>query len=251
MRRAKLEGRHIGRNALVLDRAAILRDRQQGHSLASWRRATWSAAPHPTPCSSTKSPLVQKGCRDRPPKPHGIKDRIRFPLRRQSSPTPRLKTDWPFAETAAIGVPGRHQYDWSPHSCTGRVRSESGFSENRINNLADLGTFPHRGVVEIQGLGEKLSLELSNLRNIDWRKIAEALIDIGLVPGSRHRDWNLITESGIEGRRRNARLAGPILLSVPKTSSMSALGCYRRLRANVQWSVNRTQSRCRRETISL
>jgi hypothetical protein len=121
-----------------------------------------------------------------------------------------------------MGVPGRHQYDWSPHSCTGRVRSESGFSENRINNLADLGTFPHRGVVEIQGLGEKLSLELSNLRNIDWRKIAEALIDIGLVPGSRHRDWNLITESGIEGRRRNARLAGPILLSVPKTSSMSA-----------------------------
>ena len=32
MRRAKLEGRHIGRKALVLDRAAILRDRQQGHS---------------------------------------------------------------------------------------------------------------------------------------------------------------------------------------------------------------------------
>jgi DNA invertase Pin-like site-specific DNA recombinase len=27
------EGRHIGRKALVLDRAAILRDRQQGHSL--------------------------------------------------------------------------------------------------------------------------------------------------------------------------------------------------------------------------
>src|ERR1039458_2004456 len=33
MRRAKFEGRHIGRKALVLDRAAILRDRQQGHSL--------------------------------------------------------------------------------------------------------------------------------------------------------------------------------------------------------------------------
>ena len=29
MRRAKLEGRHIGRRALVLDRAAIFRDRQQ------------------------------------------------------------------------------------------------------------------------------------------------------------------------------------------------------------------------------
>jgi DNA invertase Pin-like site-specific DNA recombinase len=33
MRRAKLEGRHIGRKALVLDRPAILRGRQQGHSL--------------------------------------------------------------------------------------------------------------------------------------------------------------------------------------------------------------------------
>src|SRR5580700_2762605 len=33
MRRAKLEGRHIGRKALVLDRTAILRDRQQGQSL--------------------------------------------------------------------------------------------------------------------------------------------------------------------------------------------------------------------------
>jgi DNA invertase Pin-like site-specific DNA recombinase len=33
MRRAKLEGRHIGRKALVLDRAAIQRDRQRGDSL--------------------------------------------------------------------------------------------------------------------------------------------------------------------------------------------------------------------------
>ena len=33
MRRAKLEGRHIGRKALVLDRAAILRDRQRQDSL--------------------------------------------------------------------------------------------------------------------------------------------------------------------------------------------------------------------------
>jgi len=33
MRRAKLEGRHIGRPALSLDREAILRDRQSGHSL--------------------------------------------------------------------------------------------------------------------------------------------------------------------------------------------------------------------------
>ena len=34
MRRAKLEGRHIGRKSLELDRAAIRRDRQQGQSLA-------------------------------------------------------------------------------------------------------------------------------------------------------------------------------------------------------------------------
>ena len=33
MRRAKLEGRHIGRKSLELDRAAIRRDRQQGQSL--------------------------------------------------------------------------------------------------------------------------------------------------------------------------------------------------------------------------
>ena len=33
MRRAKLEGRHIGPTALVLDRPAILRDRQRGDSL--------------------------------------------------------------------------------------------------------------------------------------------------------------------------------------------------------------------------
>jgi DNA invertase Pin-like site-specific DNA recombinase len=33
MRRAKLEGRHIGRRPLEIDRAAILRDREQGRSL--------------------------------------------------------------------------------------------------------------------------------------------------------------------------------------------------------------------------
>jgi DNA invertase Pin-like site-specific DNA recombinase len=33
MRRAKLEGRHIGRKPLALDRAAIVRDRQSGQSL--------------------------------------------------------------------------------------------------------------------------------------------------------------------------------------------------------------------------
>jgi DNA invertase Pin-like site-specific DNA recombinase len=39
MRRAKLEGRHIGRKALVLDRAAIHRDRQQGQSLGQLAKA--------------------------------------------------------------------------------------------------------------------------------------------------------------------------------------------------------------------
>jgi DNA invertase Pin-like site-specific DNA recombinase len=34
MRRAKLEGRHIGRKPLTLDREAILRDRQRGQSLS-------------------------------------------------------------------------------------------------------------------------------------------------------------------------------------------------------------------------
>jgi transposase len=33
MRRARLEGRHIGRNRLVLDHAGIQRDRCQGQSL--------------------------------------------------------------------------------------------------------------------------------------------------------------------------------------------------------------------------
>jgi DNA invertase Pin-like site-specific DNA recombinase len=80
MRRAKLEGRHIGRKALVLDRAAILRDRRQGHSLDSWRRATWSAAPPSTVFSASKSRLLQKGWKNRPPKPHRIKGRI-HPIR--------------------------------------------------------------------------------------------------------------------------------------------------------------------------
>jgi DNA invertase Pin-like site-specific DNA recombinase len=39
MRRAKLEGRHIGRRPLDLDREAILRDRQRGQSLGQIARA--------------------------------------------------------------------------------------------------------------------------------------------------------------------------------------------------------------------
>ena len=38
MRRARLEGRHIGRQPLELDRAAILRDRQRGQSLGQLAR---------------------------------------------------------------------------------------------------------------------------------------------------------------------------------------------------------------------
>lgn len=33
MRRAKLEGRHIGRPRLIIDRAAVIRDRQKGHRI--------------------------------------------------------------------------------------------------------------------------------------------------------------------------------------------------------------------------
>jgi len=39
MRRARLEGRHIGRQPLVLDRAAILRDRERGQSLGQIAQA--------------------------------------------------------------------------------------------------------------------------------------------------------------------------------------------------------------------
>jgi DNA invertase Pin-like site-specific DNA recombinase len=39
MRRAKLEGRHIGRVALVLDRPAILRGRLSGQSLGQLAKA--------------------------------------------------------------------------------------------------------------------------------------------------------------------------------------------------------------------
>ena len=58
MRRAKLEGRHIGRKPLALDRDAILRDRSGARVSASWRSATLSPAPPSTACSrSTPQPL--------------------------------------------------------------------------------------------------------------------------------------------------------------------------------------------------
>jgi DNA invertase Pin-like site-specific DNA recombinase len=39
MRRTKLEGRHIGGKPLVLDRNAILQDRQRGHSLSQFAKS--------------------------------------------------------------------------------------------------------------------------------------------------------------------------------------------------------------------
>ena len=39
MRRARLEGRHIGRRPLELDEAAILREREQGKSLGQIAKA--------------------------------------------------------------------------------------------------------------------------------------------------------------------------------------------------------------------
>jgi DNA invertase Pin-like site-specific DNA recombinase len=39
MRRAKLEGRHIGRRPIEIDRVAVLRDRSRGHSLTDIAKA--------------------------------------------------------------------------------------------------------------------------------------------------------------------------------------------------------------------
>ena len=64
MRRAKLEGRSIGRPALVLDREAILRDRHQGQSLGQIARAhrISRATVHKIVHSETASEqAVQKG----------------------------------------------------------------------------------------------------------------------------------------------------------------------------------------------
>jgi len=65
MRRAKLEGRSIGRPALVLDREAILRDRQSGHSLGQIARAhrISRATVHKIVHSEMASERgIQKGC---------------------------------------------------------------------------------------------------------------------------------------------------------------------------------------------
>jgi DNA invertase Pin-like site-specific DNA recombinase len=56
MRRAKLEGRHIGRPAIAVDRVAILRDREHGHSLKQIARA------HQISPALVSKILRQEGC---------------------------------------------------------------------------------------------------------------------------------------------------------------------------------------------
>jgi DNA invertase Pin-like site-specific DNA recombinase len=60
MRRAKFEGRHIGRKALVLDRAAIHRDRQQGQSLGQLAKSYLVQPHHHPPCSRRANPGCYK-----------------------------------------------------------------------------------------------------------------------------------------------------------------------------------------------
>jgi len=67
MRRARLEGRHIGRPALELDRAAIVRDRRCGHSFGQIARAhrvsratIYKVVHEEMPVSEA----VQKGCQN-------------------------------------------------------------------------------------------------------------------------------------------------------------------------------------------
>jgi DNA invertase Pin-like site-specific DNA recombinase len=72
MRRAKLEGRHIGRKALELDRAAILRDRQQGHSLGQLAKSHRVSRTTIHRVLGEQIPAVTKGVENPPPKPHGI-----------------------------------------------------------------------------------------------------------------------------------------------------------------------------------
>lgn len=58
MRRARLEGRHIGRNPLVLDHAAIRHERSQGHSLRQIART-----------HGTSTATVQRVLREHAPTP--------------------------------------------------------------------------------------------------------------------------------------------------------------------------------------
>ncbi len=64
MRRAKLEGQHIGRRPLDVDRGAVIRDRQAGLSLSEIARSTASAAPWSAKSSARPpKPVATKGSR--------------------------------------------------------------------------------------------------------------------------------------------------------------------------------------------
>ena len=63
MRRAKLEGRHIGRKALVLDRAAIRRDRQNGQSLGQLAKSSPGIPNHHPSGARRANPACYKRAR--------------------------------------------------------------------------------------------------------------------------------------------------------------------------------------------
>jgi DNA invertase Pin-like site-specific DNA recombinase len=67
MRRAKLEGRHIGRKPLVLDRGAILRDRQKGHSLGQLAKSYRVSRTTIHRVLGQQIPAVTKGLENPPP----------------------------------------------------------------------------------------------------------------------------------------------------------------------------------------
>ena len=80
MRRAKLEGRRIGRAPLDFDRHAVLRDRGRGMSLTDIARLTVS--PVPASAGSSKrppKPLARKGAFQHPSKSMKTGCRIRQP----------------------------------------------------------------------------------------------------------------------------------------------------------------------------
>ena len=77
MRRAKLEGRHIGRKPLTLDRAAILRDRQGGQSLSQLAKGHLvSRATIHRVLREQANHTVSKGLENHPAKPRKIRSRI-------------------------------------------------------------------------------------------------------------------------------------------------------------------------------
>lgn len=78
MRRARLEGRHIGRHPLNVDRAALLRSaiEQKVTAWDSWPRPTTSPEPPSHVSWPRRNSLYQKGLFRSHPKPLQIKSRI-------------------------------------------------------------------------------------------------------------------------------------------------------------------------------